>query len=214
MGVYTHSEGNWLTRRGTFLIILIAFHLVLFWALKSGFAVKFIKAVTQPIKAEIIQEVKQEEPPPPPPEVKIEMPPVQVPPILVDIPNPPDPPPTALIAEVIDKPTPPAPPAPPPPRPVVHVAAKITYQPDVRDFYPSVSINLKEEGNVKVRLCVNVQGKVVSAELAEPSKFDRLNDAGVKIAKQYRFKPATDDGKPVEQCFLLPVKFNVNDVQG
>jgi periplasmic protein TonB len=215
MGVYTHSDGNWLSRRGTFLVILIAFHVVLFWALKSGFAVKFIKSITEPIKAEIINEVKPEEPPPPPPEVKMEMPPVQVPPILVDIPNPPDPPPTVIIAEVTTQPVPPQPPAPPaPPRQVVSTKAQITFQPDLRDYYPSASINLKEEGNVRVRLCVAVNGRVTEATVAEESKFARLNDAAVKIAKQYRFKPATEDGKPVAQCFLLPVKFNVNDVQG
>jgi protein TonB len=111
---------------------------------------------------------------------------------------------------------PPSPPAPPAPvsRPVVKVSAKPTYIPDLRDFYPSASINLKEEGNVKVRLCVSVAGKVTEASVAEPSKFDRLNEAAVKIAKQYKFKPATEDGKPIEQCFQLPVKFNVNDVQG
>lgn len=216
MGVYTHSEGNWLSRRGTFLVILIAFHLLLFWALKSGFAVKFIKSITQPIKVEIVNEVKPEEPPPPPPEIKMELPPVQVPPILVDIPNPPEPPPQALIVETTTQPVPPSPPSPPQPvaRPVNRVSAKVTYQPDLRDFYPSVSINLKEEGNVKVRLCVSTAGKVTDATVAEPAKYQRLNDAAVKIAKQYRFKPATEDGKPVDQCFLLPVKFNVNDVQG
>ncbi len=215
MGVYTHSEGNWLSRRGTFVIILIAFHLVLLWALKSGFAVKFIKSITEPIKAEIINEVKPEEPPPPPPEVKMELPPVQVPPILVDIPNPPDPPPTVIIAEVTTQPVPPQPSAPPaPPRQVVIVAAKVTVMPDMRDFYPSASINLKEEGNVKVRLCVSTAGRVTSAEVAEPSKFERLNEASVKLARQIRFKPRTEDGKPVEQCFVLPIKFNVNDVQG
>jgi protein TonB len=215
MGVYTHSEGNWLSRRGTFVIILIAFHLVLLWALKSGFAVKFIKSITEPIKAEIIDEVKPEEPPPPPPEVKMEMPPVQVPPILVDIPNPPDPPPTALIAEITTTPQPPTPPAPPaPPRAVVSVKAQVTFQPDLRDYYPSASINLKEEGNVRVRLCVSTAGRVTEATVAEPSTFARLNEAATKIAKQYRFKPATEDGKPIAQCFLLPVKFNVKDVQG
>ena len=39
------------------LILLIAFHLAFFWALKSGFAVKLVQQITQPIKAEIINEV-------------------------------------------------------------------------------------------------------------------------------------------------------------
>jgi len=215
MGVYTHTEGNWLSRRGTFLIILIAFHVLLFWALKSGFAIKLVKSITEPIKAEIINEPKPEEPPPPPPEVKIELPPVQVPPVLVDIPIPPEPPPTAITAPTTTEKVAPAPPTQTvaPPRPSVYVGAKVTYAPDTRDYYPSTSLSLKEEGTVKVRLCVNTSGTVSNAEVATPSKYPRLDEAAVKLAKKMRFKAATQDGKVVEQCNLvLPVKFNVNDM--
>ena len=215
MGVYTHSDGNWLTRRGTFLLALIAFHVLLAWALASGFAVKFIKSITEPIKVEIVDEVKPEEPPPPPPEIKMELPPVQVPPVLVDIPNPPDPPPTVLIVETTTQPVPPSPPSPPAAptaRPVVRVAAKVTYRPDPRDFYPNASLNLKEEATIKVRICVSIAGKVIDATVPEPSKFERLNEAAVKYGKQIKFNPPTEDGKPVAQCFLQPVKFAVNDM--
>jgi protein TonB len=217
MGVYTHSSGNWLSRRGTFLIALIAFHVLLAWALASGFAVKFIKSITEPIKVEIVDEVKPEEPPPPPPEIKMELPPVQVPPIMVDIPNPPDPPPQALIVETTTQPVPPQPPTPPPAvataKPVVRVAAKVTYRPDPRDFYPNASLNLKEEATIKARICVSPQGKVTEVTVPEPSKFPRLDEAAVKYGKQMKFNPPTEDGKPIAQCFLQPVKFAVNDMQ-
>ncbi len=210
MGVYTHSEGNWLSRRGTFIIILVAFHVVLIWALKSGFAVKFVQSITQPIKAEIIEEVKQDEPPPPPPEVKMELPPVQVPPVLVDIQIPFDPPPTALTTTITDKPTPPPPPQPPPPRPVVAgTPPRPTYVPDPQDYYPNQSKQLEEEGQIRVRICVGTNGRVGEATVATPSEFERLNEAAVKLAKQYRFRPATEGGKPVDQCVVLPVKFNM-----
>ncbi|HMA10307.1 MAG TPA: hypothetical protein VKO83_00370, partial [Steroidobacteraceae bacterium] len=60
MGVYTHSSGNFLTRRGGFLVALILFHLVLFWALKSGLAVKILESITEPIKVDIVNEVKKD----------------------------------------------------------------------------------------------------------------------------------------------------------
>lgn len=213
MGVYTHSDGgSWFTRRGGFLVILIAFHVVLLLALKSGFAVKFVQSITQPIKAEIINEVKEEEPPPPPPEVKMELPPVQVPPVLVDIQIPFDPPPTALQAPITDKPVPPpAPPAPPAPRPVAATKAVVTYKPDTFDYYPSTSRNLGEEGKLRVRLCVGTNGRVTESTIGESSGIPRLDEAGVRLAKQYRFKPATEDGKPVAQCFLLPVSFSLKE---
>jgi periplasmic protein TonB len=213
MGVYTQSaNSNWLSRRGMFLVILILFHVLLFWALKSGFAVKFINSLPQAIKAEIINEVKPEEPPPPPPEVKMEMPPVQVPPVLVDIQLPVDPPPTAIQAPTTTQTVPPQPPAPPaPPRPVQSTKAVVTYKPDTFDYYPSTSRNLGEEGKVRVRICVGTNGRVTEATVAESSGIGRLDEASTRLAKQYRFKPATEDGKPIAQCFLLPVSFSLKE---
>jgi hypothetical protein len=66
MGVYT-NQGNWLSRRGMFLMLLVLFHIVLIWGLKSGFAMKMVAAVMQPIEAEIINDVEEDVAPPPPP---------------------------------------------------------------------------------------------------------------------------------------------------
>ncbi len=212
MGVYTQTEGNWLSRRGTFLILLVAFHLAFFWALKSGLAVKLIAKVTEPIKAEIINEVIEEPPPPPPPEVQMELPPVQVPPVLVDIQLPP-PPPTAIQAPTTTEVVPPAPPPPPAAtRSVVVTKAALTYRPDVADFYPSTSRNLGEEGRVRIRLCIGANGRVTTAEVAESSKFPRLDEAGLKMAKQYRFRAGTEDGKTRESdCFIQAITFSLKD---
>jgi periplasmic protein TonB len=212
MGVYTQTSGNWLTRRGTFLVLLIGFHVAFIFALKSGFAVKLIEKITQPIQAEIINEVKEEPPPPPPPEVQMELPPVQVPPILVDIALPP-PPPTAIQAPITTEAVPP----PPPPQvtraPTV-VKAVPSYRPDPAEFYPPASISAEEQGRIRVRLCINNQGRVQTAEVAEGSGFKRLDDAAVRMAKAYRFKVGSTDGKPNEtDCFALPVVFNLKDVQ-
>jgi periplasmic protein TonB len=213
MGVYTQTSGNWLSRRGTFLVLLIGFHVAFIFALKSGFAVKLIEKVFDPIPAEIITERKEEPPPPPPPEVTMELPPVQVPPILVDIALPP-PPPTAIQAPVTTDVVPPAPPPPQVTRSVVVTKASVTYRPDTIDYYPSASISAEEQGRVRVRLCVAGNGRVTSAEIAETSGFKRLDDAGVRMAKLYRFKPGTTDGKPNDnECFVQPIVFNLKDVQ-
>lgn len=211
MGVYTHTSGNWLTRRGAFLLLLIAFHIAFFVALKTGFAVKLVKEVLAPIQAEIINEEVPEEPPPPPPEVVMELPPVQVPPVLVDIQLPP-PPPTAIQTQTTVEPAP-APPAPPTvTRTVVVTKATLTFKPDTADYYPSASKNLGEEGRVRIRLCIGADGRVKQATVAEPSKYPRLDEAGVKLTRQYRFKPGTEDGKVKESdCFIQPVSFSLKE---
>ncbi len=216
MGVYTHSEGNWLSRRGTFLILLIAFHVLLLWALKSGFAVKFLETITQPIKVEVIKEVKPEEPPPPPPPVKaVELPPVSVPPVLVDIQIPVEtppitvttnPPPPVASPPVYGPPQTPAPPS-------VTTARSILSAPAVEDFYPPTSVQLNEEGKVKVKLCYDTKGKVTESSLAETSGKKRLEDAAVRMGRQYRFKPGTVDGKPIPDCVVLPVSFSLKDLK-
>jgi protein TonB len=212
MGVYTHSDGNWLTRRGTFLIILILFHIVLFWALKSGLAVHLIESITEPFKVDIVNEVKEELPPPPPPPPKLEMPPVEVPPPVIDI-NVPVDAPTTAISNVTDRPVPPPPPAPPPPRQIVRTALKLnpkSSQPNVDDYYPETSRRLEEEGVAKVKVCVGSNGRVKTAEVEEGSGFARLDEAGIKVAKLLRFTPPTEDGKALDDaCGTVPIRFKL-----
>jgi len=212
MGVYTHSDGNWLSRRGAFLVALILFHLVLFWALKSGFAVKFIESITEPIKVDIVNEVDEEEPPPPPPPPKMEIPPVQIPPPVVDITIAPDVQTTAL-TNVTDKPPPPAPPAPPVVRQTVRTQLKLnpkSSQPNVDDYYPETSRRLEEEGVTKVKVCVGTNGRVKTSEVDESSSFSRLDEAALKVAKLLRFTPPTEDGKPLDDaCGTVPIRFQL-----
>ncbi|MDQ2641322.1 MAG: energy transducer TonB [Pseudomonadota bacterium] len=69
-----------------------------------------------------------------------------------------------------------------------------------------------EEGKVRVRLCIGANGRVTSAEVIESSKFPRLDEAGVKMAKQYRFKPGTEDGKVRDtDCFSQLVTFSLKE---
>jgi protein TonB len=214
MGVYTHSDGNWFTRRGGFMVALIVFHIILFWALKSGLAVKFIESITEPIKVDIVNEVKKDEPPPPPPPPKMELPPVEVPPPVIDITIQADAPPSNAISNVTDKPQPPAPP-PPPPRQVVRTALKLnpkSTQPNVDDYYPETSRRLEEEGVAKIKVCVGTNGRVKNAEIDDTSGFPRLDEAGVKVAKLLRFTPPTIDGQAVDDeraCGTVPIRFKL-----
>lgn len=214
MGVYTHSSGSWLSRRGTFLIALVLFHLLLFWGLKSGFAVRLLESITEPIKVEIVQEAPKDEPPPPPPPPKMELPPVEVPPPVIDITVPVDAPPSNAISNVTDRPQPPAPPPPPPPpRQVVRTALKLnpkSSQPNVDDYYPETSRRLEEEGVAKIKICVDTKGKVKTAEVEEGSGFARLDEAGIKVAKLLKFTPPTVDGQAVDDaCGTVPIRFKL-----
>jgi periplasmic protein TonB len=217
MGVYTNTNSNWVSRRGTFLILLFAFHAVLLWAVSSGFATKFVESITEPIKAEIIDEVKPEEPPPPPPPVKaVEMPPVSVPPVLVDIQIPVETPPI----QITTAPPPPGPPAPPvfgppapPAPPSVTTKSAVVSRPDVADYYPPTSVTLQEEGRPVVKICWDDKGKVLTSEVAESSGKKRLDDAAIKYGMRIKMRPATTDGKPSTGCATQPVVFTLKDAR-
>ena len=205
MGVYT-NQSNWVSRRGVFLILLILFHIILIWGLKSGFAMKFVAAITPPIIADVIQEVEEEEAPPPPPPPKMELPPVEVPPPVVDITIPMDAPPTTALSNVTDKPVPPAPPPPVVAAPKPQLKLSKANQPSVDDYYPPTSQRLGEEGLSRVRICVGTNGRVTEATLDDSSGFERLDEAALKVAKLYRFNPVTET-----VCSTMPIRFKINE---
>jgi periplasmic protein TonB len=203
MGVYT-NQGSFLSRRGVFLLLLVLFHIIVIWGLKSGFAMKMVAAITPPIIADVINEVKDEEAPPPPPPPKMELPPVEVPPPVVDITLPVETTTSTALTNVTDKPQPQAPPPPAPPPQQLKLSK--ANQPSINDYYPPTSQRLGETGVVRVKICVGTNGRVTSAEIGQTSGFERLDEAGLKVAKLYRFNPVTQ-----EVCNTLPVRFQLNE---
>jgi protein TonB len=192
-----------------FLVMLVLFHLILFWGMKSGLAIKLLEEIAPDIVADLTPEVTPDEAPPPPPPPKMEIPPVEVPPPVVEITIQQDAPQTTALSNVTDRPVPP----PPPPRPVVRTNLKLnprSTQPNVDDYYPETSRRLEEEGVAKIKVCVGTNGRVKDANLDETSGFPRLDEAGVKVAKLLRFTPPTEDGKPVDNaCGSVPIRFKM-----
>ena len=192
---------------------IVVFHILLIWGLKSGFAAHVMESIAPPIVTEIIKDDKKDDTPPPPPPPKIELPPVEVPPPVVDITVPVEVNTTAL-SNVTDKPLPPAPPPRPAEPPSVKVRPnlnkKVT-QPDLEEYYPPSSKRLGEAGASVVTVCLDEKAKVTEATIKDSSGFPRLDEAAVKVAKVYRYTPATENGKPVADCFAYRVVWKLKD---
>ena len=113
------------TKRGTGLIVVLALHVLIAWALASGLAHEAVEIIKKPIQMAIIPEVVPPPPPPPPPKVekikevpKVQPPPSYVPPPEVTPPAPsPEPVIQAVQAEPPKEPVVIAPPPPPAPEP-------------------------------------------------------------------------------------------------
>ncbi|MGA2565088.1 MAG: energy transducer TonB [Steroidobacteraceae bacterium] len=180
-------------------------HALVIYAFASGLAKSGKRYLQTILQTNIINQEKVKELPPPPPPVDLkERPPIQVvaPEVSITIPVE-----TAPIT--VAKPPPPPPPVvvrPPPPGTPVQV----TFRPDISNYYPEAARREGQEGRAIIKICVNQQGKIDSADVATSSGFPELDEAAIKVAKAYRFKPATSEGKPVSSCPTLPVKFELH----
>src|SRR5262249_13718555 len=99
--------------------------------------------------------------------------------------------------------TPPKPPAPvavappPPPPPPTPPEATTNHAVTAAD-YPPISIRLTEQGTVGIKYVVGADGNVNDCNVTTSSGHPRLDDAAcVMVKKRWKFKPATQDGKPV-----------------
>jgi protein TonB len=208
MAAYVHDT-EFFTRRTAVLAAIIALHLFLAWALITGLARKAIEVLAPPIQTDIVQEEKQktEPPPPPPPELRKQV--VEVPPPDIQIAMPEVGPQTSAITARVEQKA---------PAPVAKAAVAATAVglgkgfPNVDDYYPDASRRLGEEGLTLVDVCVGPDGKLTEPpKVKQSSGHERLDQAAVKVATvgSGRFKPATEDGKPVTKCTQLPIRFKL-----
>ncbi len=211
MAAYVHDT-DFFTRRTAVLAAIIALHVFIAWALATGLARKAIEVLAPPIQTDIMQEekTKVEPPPPPPPELRKEV--VEVPPPDINIAMPEVGPQTTAITARVEQPKAPA--------PVAKAAIAATAVglgkgfPNVDDYYPDASRRLGEEGLTIVGICVGPDGKLTEPpKVATSSGHERLDQAAVKVASvgSGRFKPATEEGKPITKCTQLPIRFKLHN---
>ena len=179
--------------------VVVVLHGLLFWAINSGLARKFVKVIKGPVEAVLLEETKPDIPPPPPPPPPKNLPPpppAYVPPVDVQVSAPT---PVNAIAAVSNTPQPVAPPSPLPvqsnPAPV-STPAVISASSCEKPEYPSASKRLEEEGTVQLKFLVGVDGKVIESAVEKSSGFRRLDEAARAGLSKCQFKPGTVDGKP------------------
>jgi protein TonB len=193
-------------------VAILALHAFIVWAIATGLAHRAVDLIAPPIQADVVQEVEKKDEPPPPPPPQMERPPVEVPPPDVAIDLPQEAPPTAIL-DTTDKHIV----APPPPPAPVHQAVHVTAGPgkgfpQSEDYYPSASQRLGESGAANVRACVSSAGRLTAPPTIDKSSgSSRLDEGALRLAKagDGKYRPATDDGKPVDSCFVFRVTFQL-----
>jgi len=170
------------------LALVVLLHILVFWAINSGLAKKFVKVIKGPVEAQLIEDVKPDipPPPPPPPPKSAPPPPAYVPP--VDVPTTA----TAGANAIAAVSTAPAAPAVPVRTAAVINAAASCQKPE----YPSASRRNEEEGTVQLRFLIGPEGNVLESQVEKSSGFTRLDEAARSALSRCQFKPGTLNGKP------------------
>jgi protein TonB len=217
--------GDELTPRQRRLAVagIVALHAAGFWGLMQVDAVREAVREAAPVFVEMITPPAPPATPPtppappqaplplpkrlPPPEPLIAAAPSPAPAAFV-VPAPP-PEPAPMAAPAMPVPTA-APPAPPPPPPKIIPAAAVQFSEPPLLVYPRLSRRNGEAGLVIVRAYVEATGGAArSVQVEKSSGHARLDEAAVSAVQKARFKPYTENGRPIEGWALIPAQFEL-----
>lgn len=80
-----------------------------------------------------------------------------------------------------------------------------------KPVYPTLSRRYGEEGTVVLRVLVNADGRAGQVEIHSSSGYKLLDQSAQQAVQGWRFAPATNNGQPVSDWFLVPIPFKLHD---
>jgi protein TonB len=80
-----------------------------------------------------------------------------------------------------------------------------------RPSYPSGAREAGEEGDVVLRLNVDVEGRVTDVEVVSSTASVRLREAAISTARRWTFEPATDSGRRAATTVVRRFAFRLED---
>lgn len=75
--------------------------------------------------------------------------------------------------------------------------------------YPALSKRMGEQGKVLVRTLIGTDGRAQEVQLHQSSGFERLDQAALKAAREWRYVPGKRDGVPQAMWFNVPFSFQL-----
>ena len=198
--------------------VTIVMHLLLAGAVVFGLRSAYI---TKPKVQEIEVVIPPEAPPivnptPPPPSKtvqKVVTPPVEQP-VVKDAAPAPAPPDPAPAAEATND-GPPAPPSTPDSGnttgAVGVTSPAFTDLNSCKPEYPHSAMMAGQTGTVRVKFVIGTDGKLVSAAVMKSSGYKILDRAAIDGLSMCKFKPAMQEGNPVQSWFVSDYVWSLND---
>lgn len=199
------------SRRLTGFAVVVVLHAILVYALINGLARKIVEVVQAPLETKILEEIKPpaDKPPPPPPKLTAPPPPfIPTPEVRIDSPTAVT---NTITAVAAARPPPPA----PAPRPVAVAPARTAPVVDARNCskpeYPPASLRAQEEGLVVLQFLIGVDGSAVDSKVEKSSGARRLDEAARRALALCKFKPGTEEGKPVQSWARIEYQWKIED---
>lgn len=204
------------------LLLIVGGHAVLLAAVMSAKMDLPTKIVSTVTEVELIETV---EPPPPPEPQPMQDPrplesqieritpivPVPLPDPIQSDPQPiplPIPSPADIIGPSIE-PTPPSRPV--PAADPVRVGPRfVTPASQVRPPYPPSKLEREEEAALRLRLSIDARGRVTAVEPVGSTDRVFLQAARRHLIANWRYTPATEDGRPVPSTTVITLRFELN----
>ena len=174
------------SRRLAGLVVVVAFHVALIYALIHGLARQIVEVIRQPLETKIIEEIKAPPPdkPPPPPPPKLAMPPPPyIPPPEVQVQVPVSAPAITAVTNVK-------------PPEDVRTPAVVDANTCEKPAYPPASLRANETGIVRLSFLIDTDGRVLDSKVDRSSGFRRLDEAARAGLGLCKFRPATLNGRP------------------
>lgn len=201
------GQSGFSTRHALAIGVIALVHVGFVYALQNGMGRGGYGSVPRPIQIEIVAEdvLPPKELPPPPFKIDSPQPFVPMPEVQIDLPRAPQT--IGAVSSFVS--SPPLPPA-VEPRQIVKTQLLLDRRrsPSSENYYPPLSKRTGEQGSAVVEVCVGPDGRVYGqAKLLTPSPHPRLNAAALEYAINTRWFAATEDGKKVQACTPLSVRF-------
>jgi protein TonB len=231
----TYKEPLTPTVKRALLALVIFFHVGGGWALTQVEPVKLIVGDVAPMEVRMVPAEQQAQPDPPldePPP----LPDVSPPPKLATVvePPPPDLPPPVFPVEAPPPPPPPEPEKPKPPKPVQKrpptpqapvetqpqqaapaapaapktvSASQLGYLVPPNPIYPARSRKAGEQGNVMIRVLVDVTGRPAQVSMQTSSGHPELDQSALSAVRAAQFRPYAEGGIAQAVWVLVPINF-------
>ncbi len=86
---------------------------------------------------------------------------------------------------------------------------QVRYRQPPQPVYPAQSRRLGEQGEVRLKVRVDVQGMPAGIEILESSGSARLDQAAVQAVEAARFEPLTVNGVPTAALAIVPIRYEL-----